>query len=163
MAYTPLGSVQEIPALIEQKVQEIPRYEDSGIKFQGKFKVQTGQNSYELKGQQTRFYIFGANALGDTTFTRENKSSTVFHCTKIMIQNHAAGSFGLSDYQTLSDNYNGNQELRFAFFNNVASESVVFDCSDCPRKFYGDFTVQRHSAGGAEFIIFHLYGWEEQK
>lgn len=116
-----------------------------------------------MKGQQTRFYALAANSLGDTTFTRQNKDTTVFHCTKIVIQNHSAGSFSLTDYQSLLDSYNGNKELRLAFWNNVTSETVVIDCTDCPRKFYGDFIIHRSSAGGAEFIAISLLGWEEQK
>lgn len=157
-----MGSVQEIPAIVERKVQEIPRYEDQSIKFQGKYKVQTGDNSYELKGQQTRWYAFGATALGSTTFTRENKGTTRFVCTKAVIHSYGKGVFGVSRYEQLMDSVNGVNSGKIVFWVTASAQDIVIDMTDCPRIFEGDFVINKGTAGGAEYTAFVLYGWEEQ-
>jgi len=162
VAYTPYGDVSQIPQIVEKKVEQIPPYEDSGIAYKGKYKVQTGSNSYELKGQQTRWYAMAATALGKTVFTRENKDTTVFYCTKVVIQNNCSSS-GSTTYDTLSDRYNGQDAIKVVNWTNTANQTYVLDLSDCPRQFFGDFVIDKCSSGGAEFSAFILYGWEEQK
>lgn len=162
VAYVPISQASQITPIIDQKVLEIPRYEDSGIRFQGKYKTQKGLNEYELKGQQTRFYALPATAAGLNSFTRENKNTTVFYCTKIIVQYQGKAVIGPTVYDTLYDYVNGSYNLRFLYWPVVAAESIVYDFTDCPRKFQGDFVMDKATAGGTDTTVILLFGWEEQ-
>lgn len=60
VAYKPLDTTNIVydNKFIETKVADIPPYEDSGIRFQGKYKEQTGNYSYELHNQIPYSYSF---------------------------------------------------------------------------------------------------------
>ena len=163
VAYTPLNTTSQVMPIVEQKIQEIPRYEDSGVKYQGKYKTQQSQNTYELKAQQTRWYHLVASAIGVTTFTRANKDTTRFFCTKIVVTSYGKAGFGTIWYDTLADVVSGIASVKFVFQPVQAAQVIEIDLSDCPRQFDGDFAIDKYMAGGAEFTGFTLYGWEEQK
>ena len=163
VAYVPLNTSTDIPQITEQKVAQIPAYEDSGVKFQGKYKTQQGLSTYELKGQQTRWYHLVASAIGVTTFTRQNKDTTKFFCTKIIVSSYGKAGFGTIWYDTLADVVSGQASVKFVFHPTAAAQSVVFDLSDSPRLFEGDFAIDKYMAGGAEFTAITLFGWEEQR
>ena len=148
--------------LFTSSIAQIPAYEDSGIKFQGKYKAQISANNFEIKAQQTRFYCLSATAIGNTVFTRQNKPTTRFYCTKMIVQSYGKAAFGVTSYDTLSDLTNGVYSLKFALWLTAAAQDLVIDFSDSPRLFTGDFVINKCSAGGAEFTTFTLYGWEEQ-
>lgn len=168
MAYVPLNtSTQSIP-LVEQKITQIPPYEDSGVKYQGKFKTQQTQDTYELRGQRTRFYTLGISngAFGSNLFNRTNPT-TKFYCTKIILNVHDISTFSLALGRLhLADvTPAGSASIRFYFFPVEANGVYVFDFADCPRLFEGDrfdFYTQ-FSFGATEFATISLFGWEEQQ
>lgn len=49
--FTGYTNVDQIKPIVSQGVQQIPAYEDKGVRFQGKFKTFKGNNEYELKAQ----------------------------------------------------------------------------------------------------------------
>lgn len=51
VVYTPIITSDNIPQVNTSFNQQIPQYEDSSVRYQGKYKIQTGQNEYELRGQ----------------------------------------------------------------------------------------------------------------
>jgi hypothetical protein len=151
--------------IIQEQVSQIPAYEDSGIKYQGKFKVQKGLKEYELKRQETRFYSFavGTNAAGTTVFTRP-RETTKFYATKCLVQYYNFGVFAVGNYFTFGDRKNSVNTQRFYYFPVQASGEFFIDFSDCPRKFEGDqvFITCPAALGANSFIVFHIFGWEEQ-
>jgi hypothetical protein len=167
VAYVPLNTAAQVSNLIEQKVEQIPAYEDSGVKYQGKFKTQQSQNTFELRAQVTRFTTFGVQNTGGTfdfTFARP-RSDLKFFCTKMIVHFRNMSTFGIINYIELSD-YNGTTySPRFYFFPTEASGTLVIDFSDSPRRFEGTFFAIRllASLGVSEFIAFNLFGWEEQQ
>lgn len=167
VAYVPLNTAAQISNIVEQKITEIPPYEDSGVKYQGKFKTQQTQDRYELRGQVTRFNAFGIQNTGavfDFTFTRP-RNDLKFFCTKMIIHFRNMSTFGISNYIELSDYRAGVYSPRFFFFPTEASGALVLDFTDSPRLFEGtDFAIRLLSSLGAtEFIAFNLFGWEEQQ
>lgn len=116
-----------------------------------------------MKGQQTRWYALGATALGKTTFTRANKDATIFYCTKMIVHSFGKGVFGVNTYDLLQDLYNGVYSTKFIYWMTAAAQDLVIDLTDCPRRFDGDFVIDKATAGGAEYTAITLYGWEEQK
>ena len=166
IAYTPLNAAANISSSVEQKIQEIPSYEDSGVKYQGKFKTQQSGNTYELRGQVTRWVAFGLQNTGavfDFDFTRA-RNELKFFCKKMIIYYHNMSTFGISNYITLSDVKGAVRDVRFVFFPTVTSGHLVVDFEDSPRVFEGtDFGIELlASLGLTEFIAFELFGWEEQ-
>lgn len=167
VAYVPLNTAAQVSNLVEQKVEQIPAYEDSGVKYQGKFKTQQSQNTFELRAQVTRFTTFGVQNTGGTfdfTFARP-RSDLKFFCTKMIVHFRNMSTFGISNYIELSD-YNGvTYSPRFYFFPTEASGALVIDFSDSPRRFEGNSFAIRllASLGLSEFIAFNLFGWEEQQ
>lgn len=166
MVYTPISSTPPVTDLVNQKINLVPPYEDSGVKYQGKFKTQKGIDTYELKTQVTRFNIFSASgiAAGGVSTSSRPRSDLKFYCTKMIFQWHTLSTHASNQYITLSDRNGTNDSLRFAFFPNIDDGNIVIDFSDCPRLFEGtDFSVTStflFPAGA--FVVFSLYGWEEQ-
>jgi len=165
VVYTGLNNAPQ-SNIIEEQVSQIPAYEDSGVKFQGKFKVQKTLKEYELKSQETRFNVlqhFGALAGSITLFTR-SRPQTKYYVTKMIVQFRNISSFSATDYFLLSD-FKGNiANPRFYFVPNETTGSLVLDFSDCPRKFEGEYFGIRspYNMAVGEFIVFSLFGWEEQ-
>lgn len=162
MAYIPISPASQVTSINEQKVEQIPTYEDSGIKYQGKYKTLQAQNSYSLKNQQTRFYALGTAALGLTTFTRANKENTIFYCTKAVVYLFASTT-GINNYDTLFDVVGAVNSPRAYFWGTGVGTFVqIFDFTDCPRQFKGDFGINKTTSGATNFTIMELFGWEEQ-
>lgn len=167
VVYTPLNNVSQIPQIIEKKVEQVPAYEDSGVKYQSKFKTQQTSNTYELRAQETRFYVFGLQNTGivfDFTFPRA-RPDLKFFCTRMVVNFYGMSTFGVSNYIQLADYKAGTYTPRYYFYPTTTSGALVLDFTDCPRKFEGtDFAIRLlASLGAAEFIAFSLFGWEEQQ
>lgn len=167
IVYTPIQEPSFIPQ-VEQKLAEIPNYEDRGIKYQGKYKTQQTENRYELKAQEPRFYTLGigTGAFGSNLFTR-SRPQTRFYCTKMIIQHAGRSTSSLTLGQIrLSDVKSGNASTRLYYYPTAASgdASLIIDFSDSPREFTGDqfdiYTQYGFAAG--EFLVISLFGWEEQ-
>lgn len=168
VVYTPTSNSDQVIPIIEQKVQEIPRYEDSGVKFQGKYKTQQAQNTYELRAQETRFYTIGISngAFMSNIFAR-SRPQTRFYCTKMFIQHCGRSTASLALGQIkLSDVKNSSASTRFVYFPTAAAGdfNIELDFSDSPRKFEGDSfdLYTQYSFAAAEFLVISLFGWEEQ-
>jgi len=167
VAYVPLNNSASVSQIVEQKIQEIPRYEDSGVKYQGKYKTQQSQNTYELRAQQTRFTAFGIQNTGgvfDFSWVRP-RNDLKFYCTKMIIHFRNMSTFGVTNYIELSDLKGTTYSPRFFFFPTEASGVLVIDFTDSPRTFEGTHFAIRLLAGLGltEFIAFNLFGWEEQQ
>lgn len=166
VAYVPFDQVSKIPAITQQTIQQIPPYEDRGVKFQGKYKTQQTETRYELKAQETRFYTLGiANgAFGSNLFPR-SRPQTRFICTKVIIQMHDTNTHSLSLAQfRVADVKGTNGSTRFYFFPVEAAGVYTLDFTDSPRVFEGEqFDLYcQWSLGATEFIVVSLFGWEEQ-
>lgn len=63
IAYKPLdtSNINSVSNIIEQKVQDIPNYEDRGISFQGKYKIQISEKKYELRAQSENSIVVTLN------------------------------------------------------------------------------------------------------
>jgi hypothetical protein len=167
VVYTPLIKSTP-PEFIEQKVENIPNYEDSGVKYQGKYKTQQTQNKYELRAQQTRFYVLGIStgAFGSTIFAR-SRPELKFFCTKMIISHagRSTSSFAFGQIH-LADVKGASASTRFYYYPTAATGefNIELNFSDCPRLFEGDsfdlYTQYNFPAG--EFLIIQLFGWEEQ-
>lgn len=165
IAYVPLNTSYKVEPLIEQKISQIPPYEDRGVKYQGKYKSQQSENTYELKTQTTRFYnIVGKLAAGSNLNAR-SPNTTRFYCTKIIIQHRKASTFGTLAYIQVSDVKGTTASSRLTYFpTKEEPEMMVLDFSDSPREFLGEQIDIYSSYGMAadEFVSISLYGWEEQ-
>lgn len=167
VVYTPYGDVSQVPSIVQQTIQQIPPYEDSGVRYQGKYKIQQTETRYELKAQETRFYTLGigGGSFGSTLFSR-SRPQTRFYCTKMIIQHRAPSFFSMTLGQIrISDVKGTNGSARFYYYPTKENpEPIVLDFSDCPRKFEGDsFDVYtQYSFAAGEFLIVSLFGWEEQ-
>jgi hypothetical protein len=167
-AYKPVNDVSFIP-LVEKNINSVPSYEDSGVKYQGKFKTQQTSDKYELRSQETRFFTLGigAGAFGSNVFTRA-RPQTKFFCTKMIIQHafRTTSSLALGQIR-LADVKNSAATTKFYYYPTAASgeATLVVDFSDSPRGFEGDsFDIYTQYAFGAnEFLIISLFGWEEQQ
>lgn len=153
--------------LIQEQVQQIPNYEDAGVKYQGKFKVKKAQNEYELKSQETRFNVLilsGAAAGSTTTYTR-SRPQTKYYCTKMMVQFRNVSAFGATSYFILSDVKGTSASPVFYFVPNETTGTIVLDFSDSPRLFEGNqFGIYSpYGMALGEYFVFNLYGWEEQQ
>lgn len=167
VVFTSLNNASQIPAIIEQKVSQIPAYEDSGVKYQGKFKTQQNQNSYELRGQTTRFYTLGlgAGAPGSHLLARA-RPQTKFFCTKMIIEHANPSVISLALGQiSIADVKNSVASTKFYYYPfTAAPQLMVLDFTDSPRMFEGDnFDIYtQYGLGAAEFLVISLFGWEEQ-
>ena len=90
--YTPNIPVQDIKDIINEKIEQIPAYEDTGVRYQGKYKKQVTQKEYSLKNQipiRYAFTIWSGGASQNITRTANRK----FFCTSIYVQIQAAAPF----------------------------------------------------------------------
>lgn len=158
---TYVGSPQSIPQTI---ISQVPTFEESGIKYQGKYKTDKGNGLFELRTQMTRFYALGiANgAFGSTITARTGKR---FYCTKAFVQWCGMSGFSYTLNRIhLADVKNSNAEIRFYFWPTTAAGETTLDFTDSPRLFEGDsfdFYTQA-SLGAGQFIVIQLFGWEEE-
>ncbi len=163
--YKGLEEVPYIPAYVDKSIKSIPPYEDSGVKFQGKYKVQTSGDGFELKRQETRFYVLQipSGSFGNVTFPR-SPSNTTFYCTKAIIMHRGASTFSLGFAQFHLADVNGTTATQKLYYWPVeTNQNLVLDFTDCPRKFTGqNFNWYcQTNLGGTEYIIVQLFGWEE--
>lgn len=151
---------------MQQKVDQIPAYEDTGVKFQGKYKTQISGNAYELKGQQKimRALQF-TNALSSSNFPLNIKKK--FILTGLLIQWDIAAKkpteyFYLADYDGSS--YKLTKNFQF-YFGIQASGSLFFDFSSSPIEFnngigWGLGLFPSLNAG--DYCNYCFFGFEEQ-
>lgn len=155
------------PSFVDKSIKSIPNYEDSGVKFQGKYKVQTSGDGYEIKGQETRFYVLQipSGSFGNVTIPR-TPTNTNFYCTKAVIMHRGASTFSLGFGQMhLADVKGSTATQKFYYWPVQENQNLVLDFTDCPRKFEGEnfnWYCQANLAG-TEYIVVQLFGWEEQK
>jgi len=165
-SYVPYGDVSQIPQIIEQQVQQIPAYEDRGVKYQGKYKTQQSSSSYELRSQTTRFtnMIAAGLAAGATVTNVRPRNDLRFYCTKMVISWHAFTAHTPTDFLLLYDRKGTANDLRYAFFPVTDDGYQVINFTDCPRSFLGtDFAItSTFLMGATAFAVIAMYGWEEQ-
>lgn len=159
VAYVPLNNTSGVTNITEQQVQQIPNYEDQGVKYQGKYKTQQSQNTYELRAQRPRFYnmlLRNTGAVFDFTFPLV-KPQTFYG--KVIVLSWYVGS---SPYEiTIYDDVAANP--RFRIYLPLGSGTLVIPCDDCPRSFAGTNILVSITASlaGAEFVNISLLGWDE--
>ena len=165
--YTPPTSVQEVKDIINEKIEQIPQYEDSGVKYQGKYKIQKSANTWELKAQESRWYgLFAANSPSTNTQIPRAANTLKFYCTRIIVyfwSNAVTPNFTSNAY-TIEDDVNGQSAIKFLFFPTQTVQNITFDFTDSPRKFEGqNFNIYQFAGCPATgHIYFLLYGWLEQ-
>lgn len=157
-----VGSNSSIPQSVSN---QIPNFDNSGVKFQGWYKVDKGNGLFEIRKQTTRFIVnaIGSGAFGSNLFARPNPTRKFF-CTKIIIEMHGISTHSLSLGQMrISDVTGTSANTRLYFFPITADETRVYDLSDCPRLFSGDSIdiYTQASLGAQEFVIVSLFGWDE--
>lgn len=82
----------------------------------------------------------------------------------MIIQYRNINSWAATDYFILSDVKGSVASPRFYYVPVDATGTMVLDFSDCPRKFEGEnFGIYAPWLMGAGiYIVFSLFGWEEQ-
>jgi hypothetical protein len=164
VVYTPIS--QTVPQLVDKSINTIPNYEDSGVKFQGKYKTQQTGDKYELRTQSQRGYNFaiqGPGVAGDIVTVSRPYNNLRFFSKQILVQwNNSATTF--SDYFILGDIKNGVFTNKLYIFTPTAAGSVMINLDDHPRMFEGDtLGIKANNAVAANFwIFFGIYGWEQE-
>lgn len=162
VAYVPLNNSSSIQPIIEQKVNAIPNYEDAGVKFQGKYKVQRDSFAYELKKQDENSLSIGLSTnlaglpAGSYTINRGNPSKNLV-LQFMVVSYHLTGnitSVSLVDGQ-------GSNALSVTF----PPGSSVTHSEIVPKTFLGETLtlVLGQNIPANEFIRLNLYGWYEDK
>jgi hypothetical protein len=162
VVYTPPTSIAVGSNLIDKEIQQIPPYEDAGVQFRSKYKVQKGQNTWELKNQSFRYY-FEQGAQGSSGFiARPNYKEAVFYLKQIIVDWHLAGA--RSDYIRLFDGYYliGGLVKQFEFRISQGTTQLVIDLP-VPIKFSQNnigYDIWS-GAGVGDWLDFTLVGWDE--
>lgn len=129
VVFTPLIDTAgyKLPDVNTSVNPQIPAYEDKGVRYQGKYKVQTGNNSYELRGQIPFQIQLGEKHSGGvgpmSTLSADIPTGKQFVITSISIQyksSNGTGWFviysagattGISDDRTIYGVYHGSDGL----------------------------------------------------
>lgn len=142
-----------------QIINQIPNFENPGVRYQGYCKIDKGNGSFELRQQQTRFYSlkFGNTGVFDNSFARSQPSKK-FYAATISID-YDADSSPLQ--VTIYDGAIANPKFRC--YLDLGAGHFSIDLSNCPRQFAGSTIIISTDAtlGGAHFINVNLFGWEE--
>lgn len=168
IAYTPLSDYSQVTAEIENKIAQIPAYEDSGVRYQGKYKTQTSGNSYELKGQGkilTTGKFSSTNSADNYALSSQKK----FFMTGLWIQWALAAAVPaqklyLADYDTDLASYKITKGFEF-FCGIQASGSIFFDFSSAPIEFSNRMAWGLGVFPGlaaTDYINYGVIGFEEQ-
>ncbi len=83
----------------------------------------------------------------------------------MILQYRNISAWGATSYFILSDIKDTTARPVFYWIPIDATNQMVIDFTDCPRLFEGDsFGIYSpYGMGLGEFIVFNLYGWEEQQ
>jgi hypothetical protein len=154
---TYLGTASNIPQPVANLV---PNFENSGVRYQGWYKVDKGGGNYELRQQTTRFYSLKVQNSGSTTntFSRSNTTNNFF-ATTIGIDFKTASN---PIMVTIYDGAASNPRLRVYLDNEKGHFSL--DLSSCPRKFSGTTIILTTDSlmSSTEWININLFGWDEE-
>lgn len=156
-----VGSTNDsITPIVESKINQIPPYEDSGVKFRGKYKIQKSQNEFELKSQATRFYsclIPTGSAAGNYSFP---KSVLRFYATTMLLQVNCNTS---PTEIIIYDGSTANPKFRGYFLS--GEKNIVINFEGSPREFSGGniiISIDSALAGLTNFVNVLMYGFDEQ-
>lgn len=160
MAY--VGNNQTSPIIQEDKPQNPPPYEDSGVKYQGYSKHKISNNSYILKVQDENSISIGLNSnlLGLPAGTYYINRGNV---TKKLIINFVTVSYYLTTIRTYLNflDYNGSNGIDFT----IPQGNLSYSFEIVPKTFIGEY-IQIFLANNIpanEFISIKLYGWYEDR
>lgn len=164
MVYTPISSDIPSAQVIRQDTpsSRIPPYEDSGIKYQGKYKIQRSSSEYELKTQDENSIAieFNSNLVGlpAGTYTINRGNPTKNYVIKeVVVSYHLTGNrTALTFIDGLGSNL---YTLTFPPAAQIIGFSIV------PKKFLGETMsiVLNVAIPANEFISVKFYGWYEDK
>lgn len=171
--YTPPIAVQEVKDIINDKLDQIPPYEDGGIRYQGKYKIQKSNNEYELRTQTPRNIYFddGGGVTGFTT--RPNSSTTDLYVKEIIISYVCDLAVAVADFKEiiLYDGYYviGGVLPVFKIYiprvttNNKQFLSIPLEVPFVIKTDKIGYDFGSSPIGSNEFIGITLVGWEQQK
>jgi len=168
IAYKPLVDTSNIPAVVEtQKINEIPPYEDKGVRYQGKYKEQTGNFDFTLRRQEENSIqiVLNGNLAGlpfghYPIVTDHPLQNFVFDKISIhYINSHTKTGIVLND--------SGGNGIEFSLPSTGPGGSDLSTCFNfdiVPKTFVGDFDLfLDHTINANEFIAINLWGWYEDK
>lgn len=168
VAYKPLNSIQDATPIIEQKVLQIPNYEDSGVQFQGKYKTQVSLDKYELKAQVPKYYFKSTTGAETGFITRDNASTSVFFIKQIIISYYYALNTTAQEFNIYND-YQGaggiNPQFQITLPRKAGVGDLIVINLEVPIKISSNVIGYDagSSAGVNDWLNFTLLGWEEQK
>jgi len=167
--YTPPSPPQQVKDIINDEIQQIPAYEDSGVRYQGKYKKQISQKEYSLKNQNIKQYmltIWSGGFLSTVTRTTGKR----FFCTGAYIQS-TTNLFGAAIQKQLllyDGNYLTDGRIVWADMKPSAALSFeVFLTFNTPLEFNAksnviNLTSSYNYSGVSEAATVILYGFEEE-
>jgi len=153
---TYLGSPSSIPTNI---INQVPNFEQSGVKYQGFYKIDKGNGNFELKKQLTRFYFDYLQATNSHLYTRPNPTQTFFASMINISYNIAAVPAQIIIYDGVA------AVPRIVMVTSATTGNIQLDLSSSPRKFSGTGILTTYSAGsysGSDYIGVCLYGWDDE-
>lgn len=164
VVYKPIQEPTFIPQ-VEQRLAEIPPYEDRGVKYQGKYKIQQTETRYELKAQQYKQY-YQANAAGTTDYiARDNPDKVIFCCSRIILTWYWAANATAEPFNLYDGYYIGgvSPQLQMTVSRAERGKTLIIDLP-VPIRFTADRIGFDCGNGGAagDYMNFTLLGWEEQ-
>jgi len=158
-----MSDVSSIPAGAQIE-SFIPPYEDSGVRFQGYFKVPVTENNFVLKRQNTKFIsILAQSVSGHNNLERVNYATKDFFITYIVFSATKSGvtpSYFVI-YDASDPNTNGSPVFIYPKLQDEESIAVCFDFSSSPRKLSQRWIDFYNTALGD--MAFTLYGFEQDK
>lgn len=166
VVYTPPSISPNTINLVDKGLTQIPPYEDAGVDYRSKYKIQKSENTWELKNQQFRYY-YEATPGGIAGFIpRPNYKTTVFYLKQIIINWHLAGA-AISEYIRLYDGYNiilgGVKQFEFSInYSNFTTDIMIINLP-VPIKFTQNnigYDLWSGAAAG-DWCNFTLVGWDE--
>lgn len=167
MYSSPINTSQINP-IVQQTIAQIPPYEDAGISYKGYFKIKKSDTEYQLKPQGTRTNAIPVGNLNDgvSGYGTRAFNDKRFYAAGVLIQWHGLTTHASTAYVTLSDRTGTNNSARVFFFPTTDDGSIFLDLSNCPRLFEGTdiaVTPTGFNMGATGYIVFSLFGWEEEK
>lgn len=159
--YVPISDTSNIKNITEQKVNQIPNYEDRSVKFQGKYKVQKSQYEYELKGQESTSVAFDFEGmLPAATYTvNRGKPSQNFVCNFIQVSHNLTQT----RTQLNIEDSNGNEGTNLYISGGMNNLGHAWGYQIVPKVYKGETfrLILDNQIDEGTFLAVTLYGWYE--
>jgi len=153
--------VSAVKDIVEQSLNKTPPYEDTGIAYKGKYKIQKGQDTYETKNQYTKYYGWDFGTSGSGGYIRVGDQKVKFFATGISISwsLNSSCQFAVSDGSTTRIVQELQRNVSAAGSNTTGTNFYQLDFKDFPRMFFDttiNFDTSRALVANEKlFVIMH--------